>query len=837
MPSAVPADIPFKDRAFAARSLAALHEAFITAGSVFPVDRFVRPVEDLLADSPDPDLALVNLLRFVEASFSRAALFNDLVQFRPFLELLVTLFGSSRYLADILVREPELFRWLTGSDALTSPVDPAGLREEFRRTREMFSRPGRMLDAVKRIHRRTILRIGAQDLMGRADLASVTAQLSDLADAVVDAALGIAALQLRERFPVPPTPSTETGLSVLALGKLGGRELNFSSDIDILLVYDQDGTVTDRHGKEVASLEYYNKLAELLVQDLTQSSEEGHLYRVDTRLRPESGMAPLARSLRSYLLYYEARGELWERQMLIKARPAAGDLQLGREFISQLQPFIYPRTFFQHPADAVARVKARIEAKIGDQKNIKLRAGGIRDIEFIVQVLQLLNGGKYPELREPNTLRAIDALNARGLLSDAESKTLTAAYTMFRMLEHRLQIMANLQTHTVPDDPQTLSALARRLGFPHGPALGASLAGRLKEVRSLFDQVMGARTGAGEGGIRAVIDGSLSEEEAAGVLAGFGLTDLRSAARAIRTLTGTGLSGQQDLDARTRAAFRTIAPEFFREIAATPDPDLTLRDFGLLTASQTVPRQLFDALSYPRFRRLVLEIASMSPRLVRGLARNPLLLDAVISDVQGLAEGLPLDLPRTQDLLEFKNHQELRSGLRYILRFASLTGLTAELTSLAEFVVTTTLTRETRRARKLPLAVFALGKFGTRELNFDADLDLLFIAAPAGDAQRTRLEQTASSLMGRLSEVSERGRLYQVDARLRPEGRNAPLVTDLPAYGEYLRRRASLWERQSLTRARFVCGDRQVGEEAARLIGSFVFESPSPPVGSLRSRR
>ncbi|HEX9006851.1 MAG TPA: hypothetical protein VF889_06130, partial [Bacteroidota bacterium] len=226
MPSVVPTAIPFKDRALAARSLAALYEAYVTSGSVFPVDRFAGAAEDLLADSPDPDLALVNLLRFVEASFSRAALFNDLVQYRPFLELLLTLFASSRYLADILVREPELFRWLTGGDLLDRPLDPAELREEFRRPREMFTHPDRMLDAVKRIHRRAILRIGAQDLLGRADVASVTAQLSDLADAVLDAVLDIASLQLHERlpvsgFPAPPAssaPGTPGGFAVLALG-------------------------------------------------------------------------------------------------------------------------------------------------------------------------------------------------------------------------------------------------------------------------------------------------------------------------------------------------------------------------------------------------------------------------------------------------------------------------------------------------------------------------------------------------------------------------------------------------------------------------------------------
>ena len=821
MQSAVPPVILFKDRALGARSLASLYEAFITSGSVFAVDRFARAVEQALAESPDPDLALVNLLRFVEASFSRASLFNDLVQVSRTLDLLLKLFGSSRYLADILVREPELFRWLTSGDVMDQPIGREELASEFGRVHETFTRPERVLDAIKRVHRRAILRIGAQDIMGTADVASVTAQLSDLADAALNAVYRQVSRQMEGSSAAPAAR-----FSVLALGKLGGGELNFSSDIDIVVVYDEEGTFRDLRGEETTHHEYFNRLSELLVQQLSQPTAEGYLYRVDTRLRPESGAGPLARSLRSYLIHYEARGELWERQMLIKARPVAGDISLGEEFIAQLQPFIYPRTFFQHPADAISRIKARIEAKIGDEKNIKLRAGGIRDIEFAVQALQLINGGRHRQLREPNTLRAMAALTENGFLSVEEGEKLASAYRMYRMLEHRLQIMANTQTHTMPEDPATLSSLARRMGFPDSTAFASALDGRLRQVRAIFDQVMSVRAPKGEGGIRAFIDGSLGDEEAAEVLASFGFADQRAAARAIRSMAGASLTGRQELDARTRGVFRDIAPELFREISQTPDPDLTIRNVAMLAAPQAVPKQLYGALSVPNFRRLLLGIASTSPRVTRQLALSPLLLEGVIADVRALAEDSHAGVTPGADLAEYKSGRELRSALRYVLGFSSLPELTAELTLTAEAVVGAVLRRGS--VRMPPLAVFALGKFGTGELTFDSDLDLLFVCAPSPATRQSRIEGAASSLMTQLSSVSEKGRLYQVDARLRPEGRNAPLVTDLPGYAEYLRRRASLWERQSLVRARFVCGHAGVAREFSGMIRAFVYEMPLP---------
>lgn len=366
------------------RGIKALHEIFIQSGSRFTLPDFSAALLRVLKSSTDPDLALTSFLRFVGTAFGGAALFNDLLQYPAYGDLLFSLFGYSQYFADVLVREPELFRWLTSTEALTTPVTAAYLYPEIERVLEMFRRGEKRLDALKRLHRREVLRIGAQDILGSADLPSTTEQLSVLAGAVVDAALRITVDQMEESGETRPAEA----FCIIGLGKFGGNELNYSSDIDIIFVYGDrpEGESPEAHA-------YYNRLAERLVRNLSQHSSEGHLYRVDTRLRPNAGAGPLALSLETYLAHYESRGELWERQMLIKARPVAGDTEFGKGFLRTLEPFIYPRALSEPPAASVARIKSRIEAEVADEPNIKLMAGGIRDIEFIAQTLQLISGG------------------------------------------------------------------------------------------------------------------------------------------------------------------------------------------------------------------------------------------------------------------------------------------------------------------------------------------------------------------------------------------------------------------------------------------------------------
>jgi glutamate-ammonia-ligase adenylyltransferase len=311
------------------------------------------------------------------------------------------------------------------------------------------------------------------------------------------------------------------------------------------------------------------------------------------------------------------------------------------------------------------------------------------------------------------------------------------------------------------------------------------------------------------------------------VLSSHGFRDVRRAARHVKFLTaGSTLTGAQDVDRRTRDGFRAVAPALFADLARTPDPDLSLASLTTLAGGQKVLHTFYAQMADPRFRRFLLGICAVSPRFVRGLSQHPLLLETLATD-PGAPAGDPA-LPLPADLMEFKLEQELCAGVRHILGFTDFAQLTGELSAIASRVVAALLAATSRRRSRLPLAVFALGKFGTAELGFDADLDLLFVGGEAGPSGAEALEKTAAGLLNRLSGVMAKGRLYDVDARLRPEGKNAPLVADARAYARYLSSRASLWERQSLTRLRFIAGDPSVGNTITALVASRVYEAPLP---------
>jgi glutamate-ammonia-ligase adenylyltransferase len=823
----------FREPRQAGKNLLTLQEAFIRSGSRFPIEQFAESLRQQLLSSPDPGMALTNLVRFSETAVSKTTLFNDLIQYPVALEVLMKIFAFSQYFADILVREPGLFQWLTTSDVLIIPVSRQYLEAEVDRLRTTFENPDRLLEALKRIHRREMLRIGAQDLLGNADLSSLTAQLSDLADIIVSAVHEVSVQQLAQKFGGGPGMP----FAVIGLGKLGGGELNYSSDIDVVFVYAKEGEFRTPGGVEVSCHEYFVRLSEKIVQNLSQATAGGHLYRVDTRLRPDSGAGPLARSARGYAAYYESRGELWERQMLMKARPIAGDLVFGSAFLRELDPFVYPRTLLQHPSEYIARIKGRIEAAVGDEANVKLMSGGIRDIEFVVQALQLLYAGKQKVLREHNTLRALAALAAAGLLTPEEASMLHEGYVFHRTLEHRLQTLFNTQTHVIPEDDAMRTSLAKRMGFGDAADLVAQSAMHRRGVRAIFDRIMatpddggGVKQNKGEG-IIAVLEGVLPEAAVRAVLSQYGFNDVSLATRHLRTLaTGSALTGLRELDSRARDALRGVAPTLFTDIAGTPVPEMTLANIVLVAAAQKFPDQFYSLLQQDGFRKFLLQVCAASPRFARGLARDPLLLESFAADAEALSEPGVLSPPAATDAIAHKQHHELRIGIRHVLGLSDFDAMTGDLTRLADGIVAAIVREESLRAalRGDALGVFALGKFGTGEITFDADLDLLFVVDTPKPAVKSMLEKVAARIVARLGAASDTGRLYEIDARLRPEGKNAPLVVDANSYLLYLSSRASLWERQSLTRLRPVIGETAFVQGLKAKVEDFVYGKPLP---------
>jgi len=409
-------------------------------------EKFLENFTLSIKHSPNPEQSLKNFLRFVENSFNKTSLYKDLAKYPQTIKMLLTIFGYSQYFADILVRDPELFQWLMYSDT----IDKLKSKHEYKREISSllsYATLSSKLNALRRYKRREILRIGVRDIFGVASFEETVQSLSDLAEAIIETCLNLAIEHLKKKFSSFP----ETEFALIALGKLGGRELNYSSDVDLIFVYNQDGELMTNKGV-LSHYEIFNHLVSVLINFLSEKTEEGALYRVDFRLRPEGSVGSLAKSLLGYLTYYEIYGKLWERQMLIKARPIAGDVKFGLKFLQMLDHFIYPKSFVEDPVEEIARLKAKIEATSKNEYDVKLRPGGIRDIEFIIQALQLLNAGNFPQLKEANTLSAIDKLALFGFLNEKDAKILRENYIYFRRIEHLIQFSQNIQTHTISND-------------------------------------------------------------------------------------------------------------------------------------------------------------------------------------------------------------------------------------------------------------------------------------------------------------------------------------------------------------------------------------------------
>jgi glutamate-ammonia-ligase adenylyltransferase len=793
------------------------------------------PALAALARTGRPDQGLAHLERFVETSASRLSLYPRLQEHPRLAEHLVRVFSHSRFLTEILVRNPEHLYWVfEETPFLRQDLDAQTLGRQVRQQLAAEQPPALRLEALRRFQRRELLRIGAAEVLGLKPVAQVGRELADLADAVIGYALETAAGELEARHGRPRGEGGQVAhFAVICLGKHGGQELNYSSDVDLLFVYSEEGqTRPPRGGSSMTNEEYFSRLGRRLIQMLTEASPEGFLYRVDMRLRPEGEVGPLVRSLESLRAYYELHGQLWERQMLIKARLAAGSARVWRSFRALVAPFVYPAHFQVSPREEIRRIKERIESQIREgpsrDNNIKLRAGGIRDIEFIVQCLQLLRGRVELKVRSHNTLEAIAQLARAKALSAEETETLRQAYCFFRRVENLLQIEEGRSVYALPEDPVAATGLARCLGLGEGPALQREMEGHLERVRRIFESVFHPGLPAAEEW------GWLSEAEpgndrARKALAARGFANGEAAHRHLAQLLQGGM-----VTSAARQHLEELLPELIKALLRSADPDQTLVRFAQIVGAYGAPGGLYGLLrAYPAFRELLIAICGSSPFLAELVRRDPGLLDGLVSQTPGPPQE---GLEDPAALLRHRNQELLRIGTDDLLGLASEEETFLRLTELAEEIlraahalafrrVVRRLGRPRTRGGEARFAVFAGGKFGGRELDFGSDLDLFFVYEGEGQTGRTRTENHLffTELAQELIRLLAEDNLYPVDARLRPEGRNAPMVVSAPAYRRYLQGRAALWERLALSRARLVVGDEELGRRLQGAIHRFVF--------------
>ncbi|MFI5340205.1 MAG: bifunctional [glutamate--ammonia ligase]-adenylyl-L-tyrosine phosphorylase/[glutamate--ammonia-ligase] adenylyltransferase [Candidatus Methylomirabilales bacterium] len=833
---------------------------------------------------PDPDLALNNLERFHQAVLDRRFLLGLYRDNPGILYLLLTIFGSSQFLSDILVRHPQLFEWLLEPGVARRPKGKEELQDEARQAVGAARTLDRRWGALRRLKVQEILRIGLQDLVGRQPLAGITEELSNLADVILEAACQICQAELTQRHGVPELTddsgrTRECPFVILGLGKLGGRELNFSSDIDLVFVYEGEGETAGIPGSggarlgRISNQEFFRKLGEMLAKGVGEVTPEGHLYRVDLRLRPEGRSGGIASSLRSCEIYYEAWGQTWERQALIKARPVAGDHALGETFQRLVVPFVYRQYLDFSALEEIRAMKERINLSVAQdrrvRRNVKLGYGGIREVEFLVQGLQLLHGGKNPWVREANTLRALHRLVGQGLMADADYEVMVRAYIFLRKLEHRLQILHDRQTHTLPESPRELAILARRMGYqpPEHPDPAATLLeeyGRhTRAVRGLYDAFLQTTQPREEESVGEPADpvalffsADLPLEELRGRLASVGFDDLDRALRNFQAIR----EGQPfaHYPPQARRALAQLGPALVTALQEVPDPDLALTTFerfiGSLAARATFVTLLAETQGL--VGRLV-RLFGTSEFLSATLLRQPELLDALLvpepaarhgrervaADLRRALLGAGTGSARLDALRRVKKAEELRIGLQDILDRADVTQTHRALTHLAEACLEAALQMaeqdltERFGAPDPPgFAIVGLGKLGGQELGYASDLDVVFVYRQEGTTtgpERISHTEYFSKMADRvakvLTSITQEGSAYRVDARLRPGGQKGELALPLAAFETHFSRLAELWERQAHIKARPVAGDPEVGAAFVERTHRFVYESEEQP--------
>lgn len=780
------------------------------------------------------------------------------------------------YLAKLLIRDPRRIARVAASSYLRREKPAGAMVEELAARIAAGERRDErnLMRALRHYRADEMVRLGIREL-GLGHTAEVGRELAHLADACFDAAIAYHDAALRARYGSPEYEDADgrmqpAALVVIGMGKLGGEELNFASDVDVIYFYSSDnGSAGD-----LSLHEYYSKLCRKVTAALHDVTEDDVVFRVDLRLRPEGQQGPIANSVPSAERYYETWGRPWERQAWLKARPCAGSRELGRAIMDMLRPFVYPRStspaIVQEVRSLNRRIKASIDtAGIDTGFDVKNGAGGIRELEFFTQALQLIHSGQKPALRARTTLIALDQLLFAGLISEAEYQVLSRAYRYLRRVEHMLQLDSGRQTQRLPAAGRSLQVFARRLGCANEADFSSELVSHTDQVARLFATLGADQPDAGTGAsapdedqrrrdIATLLASDLTAERALPVLGRLGFRDPAHAWHELQVARDKPLS---PLSPSARGAAERLAPDLLREICTSPDPDR-----ALMYVSDLISRRgawssiwrLFD--DNPAIMRLLLSLFGTSNFLAKRFLRQPELIDMLMdvgrSPPQRSMAALSRELdsalatvdPRDQGemwnrLAEFKNTQTLRIGLADVGGQLDVYSVCRELSMVAEVCLQRGyewvaravaerhgVARERDTGEPAALAVLALGKLGAHELGYGSDLDVIFVYSAAGEsdgrrpiANVTYMTRVAQRLMRGLHALHPSGRLYELDTRLRPSGSKGLLVSTLAAWNEYHRGDARLWERQALTKLRPVAGSPDLGAEVQRAAARYVY--------------
>ena len=753
--------------------------------------------------------------------------------------LLDGIFGCSPFLTGLLAAEPAF-----ACDLFELGPDPL-LPQALDALRADCAGPlpqERLMALLRRAKRRAALAVALADLSGAWPLERITGALSEMAETALDLALRHllreAAALGRVELTHPDDPLRDSGLFVLGMGKLGARELNYSSDIDLIVLYD-DERIRTRDRDRLNQV--FVRLARSLIQLLQERTADGYVFRTDLRLRPDPASTPLAMSARAAEVYYESMGQNWERAAMIKARTVAGDRAAGAAFLQHLRPFVWRRSLDFEAIRDIHSIKRQINAYRGGGAiaiaghNIKLGRGGIREIEFYCQTQQLIWGGRDPTLRERATCPALAALARAGHVSPEARDQLGRAYRFLRRLEHRLQMVDDQQTHSLPD-AAGLPAVARFMGYAETADFESDLRRELECVEAHYARLFEEEASLGGGG-SLVFTGTEDDPDTLRTLAEMGFREPSTVAALVRGWHHGRVRPTRSV--RAREILTELMPALLAAFARTPDPDMALRKFDGFLTRLPGGVQLFSLFqSNPTLLDLVAEILGSAPYLADHLSRHPIVLDAVLTaDFFAPLPALPTMEAELADALrqagdfqdrldvvrQWANDRKFQIGVQMLRGMLDPLDASRALSDVADAVIRAlqpAVEREFAAAHGGfgggGMAVVAFGKLGSRELTFASDLDLVMLYdVPEGRdlsdgrkplAPATYFMRLTQRLLTAITTLTGEGQLFEVDLRLRPSGSDGPLAIHIAGFEDYERRSAWTWEHMALTRARIVTG-------------------------------
>ncbi len=760
-------------------------------------------ISEAALHSSDPLRAERNLQRFIQENPENVPAVSHLPS-------VAKLFAASQFLANFCISSPEeLFLSLIERRRdITKKLLQERVKKEI--VLDENADKNDVMKALRLFKKRYLLRITLRDITGEADIQTSMDELTVLAESILSIALKRSLAFNRVKFGSP----AESAMALIALGKLGGEELNYSSDVDLIAVYDNDDGQTSGIPNpsgilfnKISNHEFYCKVVELFSKLLSAQTEDGIAYRVDLRLRPQGQKGDIALPLKACKTYYESWGRTWERMVLIRARHVAGDKTVGNNFVRTIRPFVWRETFDLTEVEEIRVLKKRIDSTFS-RDDIKRGYGGIRETEFFIQTFQLLYFGGNSSLKSYRILNAIQALKWMNIIPEEDLTTLWENYLYLRRVEQYIQMKEDLQTHSLPVSENDMNALASIMGFPSSSEFLGDLSARRMHTKSMYNSLLGTKEDIHDEALN-LLEGGLSNEELIGYLS---YRRVKNPEKCLIKMKSIREHMSIIQTRQERSVTRVALPRFLEDSLAAESPDRALTGLeSLLTSYGIKSAHLTAVLELKELMTGIVKMFSLSPYLTRIFLSSQYYLNMLIENWSifktlketetTLEKTVHEDLDFDMQHARFRRFEEVRLGMLFLQGILKTEDLFRDMSYLAEAIIKSITKRQIRSG----LAVIALGKLGGREMTFGSDLDIIFVS------ETTEAALAAEKIMKALTGYTDMGLLYSVDTRLRPDGSKGILVKDIEGYRNYYLKNAQNWEIQALLKARPVGGDEKLG--------------------------